>query len=110
MAHTKPDSSRAIAVVTMLAGFAGAGEPAIARAQPQLPLPGVVPDQPGLALLPQQQLAAKPGREAVAPCRLEQQPAGGGIAGLGDATAFDAATARVFRRHQPEIGYQLVCI
>jgi len=31
--------------------LAGAGEPAIARAQPQLPLPGDVSDQLGLALL-----------------------------------------------------------
>src|SRR5882724_8281869 len=64
--------------------LAGAGEPAIARAQPQLPLPGDVPDQPGLALLPQQQLAAKPGREAVGPGRLDQQSTGGTISGLGD--------------------------
>src|SRR6201993_625688 len=34
-------------------GLAGAGEPAIPHAQPHLPLPGDVPDQPGLALLPQ---------------------------------------------------------
>src|SRR5712671_2289492 len=68
--------------------LAGAGEPAIARAQPHLPLPGDVPDRPGLALLPQQQLAAEPGRETVAPCRLDQQPAGGGVAGLGDAAAL----------------------
>jgi len=53
--------------------LAGAGELAIARAQPQLPLPGDVADQPGLALLPQQQLAAEPGRETVTPCRLDQQ-------------------------------------
>src|SRR6266403_1749189 len=52
--------------------LAGAGEPAIARAQPHLPLPGDVADQPGLALLPQQQLAAEPGRETVAPRRLDQ--------------------------------------
>src|SRR5205823_2918312 len=81
--------------------LAGADEPAIARAQPQLPLPGDVADQPGLALLPQQQLAAEPGRETVAPCRLDQKPAGGGVAGPGDAAAFDAAAARVFGRHQP---------
>jgi hypothetical protein len=59
-------------------------KPAIARAQPQLPVPGDVSDPLGLALLPQQQLAAEPGRETVAPCRLDQQPAGGGVAGLGD--------------------------
>jgi hypothetical protein len=33
-----------------------------------------VSNQLGLALLPQQQLAAEPGREAVAPCRLDQKP------------------------------------
>src|ERR1700732_430399 len=54
--------------------LAGAGEPAIAPAQPPVPLPGEVAGQPGLALLPQQQLAAEPGRETVAPCRLDQQP------------------------------------
>src|SRR5258707_2145945 len=52
--------------------LAGPGEPAIARAQPDLSLPGDVADGPRLALLPQQQLAAEPGREAVAPGRLDQ--------------------------------------
>ena len=47
--------------------LAGAGEPAIARAQPHLPLPGDVADGPRLALLPQQQFAADPGREAIEP-------------------------------------------
>src|SRR5216683_3024832 len=36
--------------------LAGPREPAIARAQPDLPLPGDVADGPRLALLPQQQL------------------------------------------------------
>src|SRR5216683_6075088 len=67
--------------------FAGAGEPAIARAQPDLPLPGDVADRPRLVLLPQQQLAAEPGREPVAPGRLDQQPASCSVAGLGDAAA-----------------------
>src|ERR1700730_8031767 len=82
--------------------LAGAGKPAIARAQPQLPLPGDVSDQLGLALLPQQQLAAEPGRETVAPCRLDQQPAGGCVAGLGDAAASDARTAPA--RDRPSAG------
>src|ERR1700757_90143 len=82
--------------------LAGAGEPAIARAQPQLPLPRDVADQLGLALLPQQQRAAEPGREAVAPCRLDQQPAGSSIAGLGDAAAFDAGATGIFGRDQSE--------
>src|SRR5271167_914762 len=43
-------------------GLAGAGEPAIARAQPHLPLPGDVADRLGLVLLAQQQLAAEPSR------------------------------------------------
>src|SRR6267154_4541057 len=79
--------------------LAGAGEPAIARAQPQLPLPGDVSDQLGLALLPEQQLAADPGREAVGPGRLDQQPTGGTISSLGEAAAFDAGTARMLARH-----------
>src|SRR5216684_7238817 len=76
--------------------LAGAGEPAIARAQPQLPLPGDVADQLGLALLAQQQLAAEPGREAVAPGRLDQESAGSSIAGLGDAAASDTGATRMF--------------
>src|SRR5271169_3062556 len=88
----------------------GAGEPAIARAQPQLRLPGDVPDQPGLALLPEQQLAADPSREAIGPGRLDQQPASGVVAGLGDAAASDAGAARVFGGNQPEIGHQLAWI
>src|SRR5712691_11172172 len=53
--------------------LAGPGEPAIARAQPDLSLPGDVADRPRLVLLPQQQLAAEPIREAVAPGSLNQQ-------------------------------------
>src|SRR4029077_11507379 len=80
------------------------GESAIARAQPDLPLPGDIADGPRLVLLPQPQLAAEPSREAVAPRRLDQQPASRSIAGLGDAAAFDVRAARMFGRHQPEIG------
>src|SRR6516225_4122634 len=90
--------------------LAGADEAAIARAQPQLPLPGDVSDQLGLALLAQQHLAAEPGREAVAPCRLDQQPAGSSIAGLGDAAASDTGATGMFGRDQSEIGHQLARI
>src|ERR1700736_5618230 len=90
--------------------LAGAGEPAIARAQPQLPLPGDVSDRLGLALLPEQQLAADPGREAAAPGRLDQQPTGGTISGLGEAAAVDAGTARILGGHQPETGHHLARI
>src|SRR5271169_3516311 len=62
--------------------LAGTGEPAIARTQPHLPFPGDLADRLGLVLLPQQQLAAEAGREAVAPGRFNQQPASGVIAGL----------------------------
>src|ERR1700738_1318684 len=55
--------------------LAGAGEPAITRAQPDLPLPGDVTDGPRLVLLPQQQLAAEPSREAVPPGSLATKPA-----------------------------------
>src|SRR5215470_8788371 len=73
--------------------LAGAGEFAIARAQPKLRLPGDLADRSGLRLLPQPQLAADPGRETVTPGRLDQQPPGRAIAGLGEAAAFDAGTA-----------------
>src|SRR6266513_5187729 len=53
--------------------LASAGESAIAGAQPQLRLPGDLADRLGLALLPD-----------------HQQPAGGAVAGLGKAAAFDA--------------------
>src|SRR5215469_9268024 len=65
--------------------FAGAGEFAIARAQPQLRLPGDLADRFGLVLLAQQQLTADPGRETVTPGRLDQQPTGRAVAGLGEA-------------------------
>src|ERR1700732_1244611 len=39
-------------------------------------------DQLGLALLPQQQLAAELGREAVAPCRLDQKPGAAALPAL----------------------------
>src|SRR5262245_15240416 len=90
--------------------LATAGKLAIARAQPQLRFPGDLADRPGLRLLPEPQFAADPGREAVAPGRLDQQPAGRAIAGLGEAAAFDAGTARMLRWHQPEIGHQLARI
>src|ERR1700756_5588014 len=73
--------------------FAAARKLAIARAQPQLRLPGILADRLGLLLLPQQQLAADPGRKAVGPGRLDQQPAGGTVARLGEAAAFDTGTA-----------------
>src|SRR6202049_1486853 len=52
--------------------LAGPGEPSIARAQPNLPLPGDVADRLRLVLLPQQQLAAEPSGKTVAP--LERGP------------------------------------
>src|SRR4029077_8451348 len=85
--------------------LAGAGEPAIAGTQSQLSFPGDLADRLGLALLAQQQLAAEPGREAVTPGRLDQQPAGSSVAGLGDAAASDTGAARMFGRDQSEIGH-----
>src|ERR1700758_635640 len=85
--------------------LATAGESAIARAQPELRFPGDLADRPRLLLLPEPQLAADPGREAVTPGRLDQQPTSGLVAGLGEAAAFDAGTARMLGWHQPEIGH-----
>ena len=85
IAHTKPASSRAIASGDDIGRLAGPDEPAIARAQPHLPLPGDVADRLWLPLLSQQQLPADPGREAVTPGRFDQQPTGRAIAGLGEA-------------------------
>src|SRR6516164_2601467 len=90
--------------------LAAASELAIARAQPQLRLPGDLADRPGLRLLPKPQLAADPGRETVTPSGLDQQPANRAVAGLGEAAAFDARTARMLRWHQPKIGHQLAQI
>src|SRR6516162_9387385 len=90
--------------------LATSGESAIARAQPQLRLPGDLADWLGLFLLPEQQLATDPCREAVTPGRLDQQPAGRAVAGLGEAAASDAGSARMLARHQPEIGHQLARI
>jgi hypothetical protein len=63
--------------------LAGRSQTAIPRAQPQLGFPGERADCPGLALLPQQQLAAEPCWEAVGPSRLDQQPAGRSVARFG---------------------------
>src|SRR5205085_11476442 len=87
--------------------LASAGEPAIPRAQSQLRLPRNLADRLGLALLSEQQLTADPCREAVTPGGLDQQPAGGAVAGLGKTAAFDARSARMLGRHQPDIGHQL---
>src|ERR1700730_4348446 len=70
-----------------------AGEAAIARAQPDLPLPGSFADGPRLVLLPQPQLAAEPSREAVAPGRLDHQPARRAGAGLAVARRSNVRTA-----------------
>jgi hypothetical protein len=75
--------------------LAGAGEPAIPRAQPGLPLPGDLADRLGLVLLAEPQLAADPRREAVAPGRFDQQPGGGAVAGFCNAAASDASAARM---------------
>src|SRR5215204_3422306 len=109
MAQTKPVSSRAIAAVTTLAGLPVRASLRY-RAQPQLRLPGDLADRLGLALLPEQQLAADPRREAVTPGGLYQQPAGGAVAGLGKTAAFDARSTRMLGRHQPEIRHQLARI
>src|ERR1700758_4807638 len=84
--------------------FAGSGELAMADTQPKLSFPGNLADRLRLALLPQQQLAAEPGREPVGPCGLDQYPARRVIARLSDATAFDAGAARMLGWHKPEIG------
>src|SRR6516164_10142836 len=93
-----------------IGGLAGAREPAIARAQSELCLPGDLADRFGLLLLPEPQFAADPGREPVTPGRLDQQPAGRAVAGLGKAAALDARAARMLGRNQPEIGHQLARI
>src|SRR5262249_39690921 len=90
--------------------LAVAGELAVARAQSQLRFPGDLADRPGLRLLPKQELTADPGREAVTPSRLDQEPAGRAVASLGETAALDAGTARMLGRHQPEIGHQLARI
>src|ERR1700732_1603187 len=41
---------------------------------------------------------------------LSELLAGHAVAGLGEAAAFDAGTARMLRGHQPEIGHQLARI
>src|SRR5215472_4640826 len=90
--------------------FAGAGELAIARAQPQLCFPGDVADRLWQFFLAQQQLTADARWEAVTPRRLDQQSAGGAVAGFGQAAAPDAGAARMLRGYQAEIGHQLARI
>src|SRR6516162_4546418 len=90
--------------------LAAASELAIAGTQPQLRLPGDLADRPRLLFLSEPQLAADPGWEAVGPRRLDQQPAGRAVAGLGKAAAFDTRTARMLRWHQPKICHQLARI
>src|SRR6516162_4815931 len=77
--------------------LSGAGEPAIAGTEPGLRFPGDLANCLWQLLLPEQQLATDACREAIAPGRLDQQPASGAIAGFGEAAAF----VRMLRRHQP---------
>src|SRR5665213_716766 len=90
--------------------LASSGELAIAGAQPKLSFPGSLTDRLRLALLPQQQLAAEPGREPVGPCALDQYPASRVIARLGDTAAFDAGAARMLGWHEAEIGHELAWV
>src|SRR2546421_6909736 len=100
MAHTKPASSRAIAVVTTLAGLPLRASLRYRAHNRSCAFQAISRMARGwLSLLPQQQLAADPGREAVGPGRFDQQPAGGTIAGLGDPAASDAGAARMLARH-----------
>ena len=62
--------------------LSGAGEPAIAGTEPGLRFPGDLANCLWQLLLPEQQLATDACREAIAPGRLDQQPASGAIAGL----------------------------
>jgi hypothetical protein len=57
----------------------GSDEPAVAAAQPLLRLPRRVADRLGQTLLPQQQLPADSGREAVTPCGLRYCRAAGWV-------------------------------
>jgi hypothetical protein len=78
LASDGPDKARQFASERRgddIGRFARSGEPAKARAQSDLPFPGDVANWLGLVLLSEQQLAAKPGWETVAPGRLDQQPA-----------------------------------
>src|SRR6516162_1995464 len=77
-----------------LGRLSGAGEPAIAGTEPGLRFPGDLANCLWQLLLPEQQLATDACREAIAPGRLDQQPASGALAGFGEAAAFDARTAR----------------
>src|SRR5919106_5615554 len=78
--------------------FAGRREAAVTVAEAQLRLPGDLADRLGQAFDPVEQLAADPGLHAVGPGALDQDPAGMGVAGLGDAAAADVRAARALRR------------
>ena len=86
--------------------LATAGESAIARAQPQLRVPGDLTDRPGLLLLPEPQLAADPRREAVTPGRLDlsRQPVAPGLGGLdrGDVVLKHDVMRRLLERLERE--------
>src|SRR5260370_22483152 len=66
--------------------LAGPGQPAIARAQPHLPLPGDIADRLRLVLLAQHQLAAEPSGKQVAPSRPDRHAAARALARLRAAT------------------------
>src|ERR1700752_5060822 len=87
--------------------LSGAGERAVAPAQPLLRLPCDVTDRFGPTLLAQQLFAADPCRKAIAPCRLDQHPSRRAVTGLGDPTLAACAAAGVFGWHQAKIGHEL---
>src|SRR3954467_15397152 len=87
--------------------FAGCHQPAIARAQTQLSLPGDCPDDRRQALLSDLQRPAQASRVTVGPGTLDQHPARSRVARLGDGAAPDLSAGRAFRGHQTKIGHQL---
>src|SRR5712671_5824566 len=88
--------------------FAAANQRPITLVQSALRLPGNLANRRwggvNLVLL----VRAHPRRMLIAPGAFHQHAAGTPVTGLGDRTAPDGVSGRILRRHQAEIGHQLV--
>jgi hypothetical protein len=69
---------------------------AIARAKPDLALPGDLANRPWQAVQPRLDRRAYPGREAICPGAFDKDAAGSVVAGLGDPGALDPFARRAF--------------
>ena len=106
-AHTKPTSSRAIAITAWFGGLRRLEQFPIAPVQPLLRLVRERDDRAPVAPRGASERGAHARSVAVVPGGFDEEAPDMGVAGLGDAAAPVALGTAVLARHQAEVGHQL---